>query len=134
MSSELDVRRVNFSPEADARLKRLKGRTGVTPNLLCRVGFCLSLEEQGVPSPLHYPSGPRDINRYTLTGPFDSLFVALLRQRLHEDGLTWEDSAVQFHAHMNRGVLLLGTRATDLPELMGVCSSTRAGQAGPESN
>ena len=115
----LDSRRVNFCPEADARLKRLKGLTGVTPNLLCRVGFCLSLEERAVPEVSHYPAGTRDINRYTLTGEYDDLFVALLRQRLHGDNLDWTEHAVdQFAAHMNRGVLLLAARAPDLADMM----------------
>ncbi len=116
----LDVRRVNFSPEADARLKRLKGQTGVTPNLLCRIGFCMSLEEPSPPNPHHYPTGQREINRYTLTGEYDDLFVALLRQRMHEQGLSWESAAAaQFASHMNRGVLLLAARCTRVADLIG---------------
>lgn len=120
----LDVRRVNFSPEADARLKRLKGQTGVTPNLLCRIGFCMSLEEVSAPDPAHYPPGPRDINRYTLTGEYDDLFVALLRQRVAEQDLDWETRAAeQFAAHMNRGVLLLAARTNSLVDLIGGSST-----------
>ena len=48
---KLTVHRVRFSKEADSRLKTLKTKTGITPNLLCRIGFCLSLEEPGIPSP-----------------------------------------------------------------------------------
>lgn len=121
----LSVRRVNFSKEADTRMKRLKGQTGVTPNLFCRIGFCMSLED---PTPVvasHHPPGPRDINRYTLTGDFDSVMVALLRQRLAEDGLDWDEHASeQFRLHMNRGVHLVAMRATSIHELMTAADNT----------
>ena len=114
----LNVRRVNFCPEADTRLKMLKGRTGVTPNLLCRVGFCMSLEEPSIPQEEHYPPGPREINRYTLMGEYDDILVALLRQRLAEDRLLWDGRASeQFAALMNRGVLLLAARVHALSDM-----------------
>ncbi len=117
--NQLSTRRVNFCPEADARLKRLKGLTGLTPNIICRVGFCLSLEEPAVPAPEHYPPGNRDINRYTLTGEFDDLMLALLTQRLSEDELNWEEHAEgQFAAHMNRGALLVSARVRSLGDLL----------------
>lgn len=118
MSRDLDARQVKFSPEADARLKRLKAKTGITPNLLCRVGFCMSLEEPGTPQSDQYPPGDRVINRYTLTGPYDALFVALLRQRMFEDGLGWDEASEQFRAHMNRGVLLLNARVGSTEDLL----------------
>ena len=114
----LDVRRVNFCPDADIRLKRLKGQTGVTPNLLCRVGFCMSLDEKSH-LPDQYPPGSRDINRETLLGDYDDLFVGLLKQRLYRDELNWDEHASeQFNAHMNRGVLLLDARVDSLAELL----------------
>jgi DNA sulfur modification protein DndE len=70
------------------RLRILKARTGLTPNLLCRLGFCLSLNDPTPPNPAQYPEdGPREINRYSLTGQWDRFFFALLRERLVRDGL-----------------------------------------------
>lgn len=37
---------MHFSEEASQKLGRMKGRTGLTPNVLARIGFCLSLENQ----------------------------------------------------------------------------------------
>ena len=111
---KLTVHRVRFSKEADSRLKTLKTKTGITPNLLCRIGFCLSLEEPGIPSPERYPDGPREINRYTPTGEFDEAFEALLLQRLVRDGIPVERLDEQFKAHMNRGVDLLSARVRNL--------------------
>lgn len=114
----LAVRRVRFSDDADARLKMLKSRTGVTPNLLCRIGFCMSLEEPGVPNPALYNEGVREINRETLTGEYDLAFEALLRQRLAEDDLDDSQIDEQFRAHMNRGVELASTRIRSLGDLV----------------
>lgn len=96
----------------DFRLRNLKARTGLTPNLLCRLGFCFSLDQPGVPDIALYEGGqPREFNRYTLTGQWDALFFALLRERLVTDGLDVErDLEAQFKAHISRGVYLLSQR------------------------
>ena len=114
----LETRRVRFSKEADNWLRVLKSRTGVTPNLLCRLGFCLSLEEPTLPDPLKYPEdSEREINRYTLLGEYESVFVALLRQRTAESTNPALSLDEQFRAHMNRGVILLAGRLRSLSEL-----------------
>lgn len=115
--SRLTIRRVRFDPDADTRLRFLKSKTGITPNLLCRIGFCLSLEEPGVPDPKRYQEVGREINRYTLTGQFDEAFEALLKQRMHEDGIDLIEIDDQFAAHMNRGVTVLGSRVRGLSDL-----------------
>ena len=84
---ELELKRLRFQkrPTIGSWCSR---PTGVTPNLLCRLGFCLSLEEPGVPSEDRYPEdSDHEINRYTLLGEYDALFVALLRQRLVRDSI-----------------------------------------------
>lgn len=108
---ELTLTRIPFSETADNQLRMLKARTGITPNILCRLGFCLSLEEQGLPAklPQDFTVG-REINRYTLLGRYDQLFVALLKTRLIEDGLSLAKVNQMFLAHINRGVDLLSAR------------------------
>ena len=100
----------------------LKARTGLTPNFLCRIGFCLSVGEPGIPNPYAYDEEGQEYNRYTLTGEWDPLFMALLKERLVEDGLNpTVDLLPQFKAHLNRGVLSLFNRAkslTDFYELL----------------
>ncbi len=68
--------------EVSNRLSILKGRTGLTPNILCRIGFTLSLNDPSLPNPDDYPpDSERVIARHTLTGPWDNLFVALIKER-----------------------------------------------------
>jgi len=117
--ADLQLKRLRFSKEADNWLRVLKARTGITPNLLCRIGFCMSLQEPGVPVEGRYPEdSEREINRYTLFGEYDTLFVALLRQRYARDGVIAAGTLEgQFRAHVHRGVLLLASRIKNLTEL-----------------
>lgn len=112
--------RLRVCQEASNRLIQLKGRTGLTPNILCRIGFCLSLNDPTVPNPADYPQdSEREIDRHTLTGPWDALFVALIKERCVEDGLSLDDEelATHFRAHVNRGVLLLYKRIRSIHDL-----------------
>jgi len=114
--SELTLQRIPFTVEADNRLRMLKVRTGITPNILCRIGFCLSLEEPGVPAvlPDTYTQG-REINRYTLLGKDDLIYVSLLLVWLRKVSLTKVDD--MFLAHINRGIELLAARAKSITDL-----------------
>ena len=111
--------RIYIGEDVDLRLRQLKGRTGLTPNLLCRLGFCLSLAELGIPDSHLYAEGQvREFNRYTLTGQWDIFFFALLRERLVQDGLNPEtDLEAYFKAHLSRGVLMLYQRMKSLEDL-----------------
>ena len=109
-------------------MRTMKMRTGITPNILARMGFALSLEEPGTPQdPFDSEESGRDINRGTLLGEHDAAYVALLRTWVAEtDWLKQNDllggcSAEEFNdlfvAHMNRGFELLSARMRDLPGL-----------------
>ena len=83
--NNMDLQRVPFTAQADNRLRMMKARTGITPNILCRIGFALSLEEPGQPTvPAPGEDLGREINRYTLLGPYDGAFIALLKAWVNE--------------------------------------------------
>jgi DNA sulfur modification protein DndE len=71
--------RCRVTKDASNRLRFLAGRTGLTPNLLCRMGSCLSLEEAKIPNPSEFAEEEREFNRYTLLSKYDVLYIALLR-------------------------------------------------------
>lgn len=117
----MKLNRLRVGKEVSDRLKHLRARTGLTPNILCRLGFCLSLNDPTVPNPDDFPQdSEREIDRHTLTGSWDLFFVALLKERVHRDGLELNDEvlAQQFHAHVNRGVLLLYKRVRNVGDLI----------------
>ena len=111
----MSFNRIRISKSAAIRLSMLKGRTGLTPNILCRIGLCLSLSEPSIPNPENYDEDGQEFNRYTLTGEWDKFFVALLKERLLRDGLDInKDLLSQFRAHLNRGATTLFDKVKDL--------------------
>jgi len=125
--------KIRLTKDASNRLRFLAGRTGLTPNLLCRMGFCLSLEEAKVPNPSEFAEEEREFNRYTLLGEYDALYIALLRQRLHQDGLETEDLEGYFRAHLNRGIALLQQRVRSVADIASLVPSNRSTSRRPSS-
>jgi|SRR5579862_1301460 len=111
--------KVYVSTETSQRLSMLSQRTGLKPNLSCRLGFCLSLEEAGVPTVEEFGGkSEREFNWSTLFGQWDMLFMALLKQRLFQDGLDPEaELEEQLILHLNRGVFLLFKRVRQLQDI-----------------
>lgn len=109
--------KIRLTKDSSNRLRFLAGKTGLTPNLLCRLAFCLSLSEPRVPNPDDYPEEDREFNRYTLLGEYDPLFVALLKQKCTEDAVGLNRLADYFRAHLNRGIGLLQQRVRNLNDL-----------------
>lgn len=104
MSSK-EFNRVQIGTKATNRLQMLKGQTGITPNYLCRIGLCYSLNEPRPPNPGEYNTDGQTFNRYTLLGEHDALYMALLKERmLQEEKDPEEDLYEEFVAHLNRGV------------------------------
>jgi DNA sulfur modification protein DndE len=93
----------------------LKGNTGITPNYLCRIGLCYSLNEPRAPTPDEYDNDGQTFNRYTLLGEHDALYMALLKERLIQEDKDPEDDLYdEFVAHLNRGVIRVHGNVTDI--------------------
>ena len=113
-----NMNKIYISEDTDRKLRTLKGRTGLTPNLLIRIGLTFSLEEDGIPDKTLYGDDQfREFNRYTLTGPWDLYFMALLKERLVEDELNQDLLENQFKAHIGRGVHLIYQRIKSLEDI-----------------
>ena len=118
--SMLKLQRIPFTIAADNRLRSLKGRTGITPNILCRIGFCLSLEEPGIPRIIDKDIQiGREINRYTLLGENDLVYISLLRTWVQTNDPESLKKTINdyFIAHMNRGVEILNARLKTLADV-----------------
>lgn len=118
--AELTLQRIPFTKDADTRMRMLKGRTGVTPNHFCRIGFCMSLDEPGLPeAPDRTAEQGREINRFTLLGEYDTAIVSLLKVWMRNNDLdaTTDNLNECFIAHMNRGIDLMASRIKTLVDL-----------------
>lgn len=132
--SDLTLTRVPFTEEADSRMRMLKGRTGVTPNLICRLGYCMSLEEAGIPRLIPNTSVfKREINRYTLLGEFDSLFVSLLKVWINKYGLEQNNIDDYMVAHMHRGIDLVYARMKSIADLSILIPKSNVGEKDNEA-
>lgn len=119
--------RITVDKRTADSLSILQQRTGVTPNLLCRVAMSLSLEAAGVPNPeLYGEDNAREFNRYTLLGDYDALALALVRERLAADDLPLEDETIeaQLRAHICRGTGMLYRRANSMAELAAIIAGS----------
>jgi len=116
--------RLQLARDVTYKLRNQKARTGLTPNLLCRLGFVLSLTEPQIPDPATYDQEGQELNRTTLLGEWDEAFEALLRQRIADDGLDLVDDFLpQLRAHMNRGAELICGRVRDIADLAALIPS-----------
>jgi len=62
-----------------------------------------------------------EFNRYTLTGEYDNLFLALLKERCVSDEISIKnDLKTQFIAHINRGALLLFNRLKSFSDIKSI--------------
>lgn len=118
------LNKIRLSRDATLRVRQLKSRTGLTPNVLCRLGICLSLEDESAPTPEHYDEHGMEFNRYTLTGELDTMLTALLQQWCHEHSMESDDSERDLlRAHLNRGVFMLHARVADVTDLLSLAAA-----------
>jgi DNA sulfur modification protein DndE len=123
---DLSLQRIPFSVSVDKKMRF--GGFGVTPNLLARLGYCLSLEEGVPPDPFESEGEGRVINRGTLLGENDAIYVALLRtwvgKYLPDESMDQERFNALFIAHMNRGFELIKSRMGSLSDLANLLGKT----------
>jgi DNA sulfur modification protein DndE len=116
--------KVRLSKDSTLRVRQLKGKTGLTPNVLCRIGLCVSLEDGAVPNPRQFDDGGMEFNRYTLTGDLDTELMALFRQWCVRNAVTSENEQRDlFRAHLNQGVIILHARVRGLADLLRMAHS-----------
>lgn len=113
----MKLTKIKLTREASNRIRYSAGKLGLTPNLLCRIGFCFSLAEPSVPNPDEFAEEEREFNRYTLLGQYDAFFIALLTERCRKDGVDMSRLGDYFRAHLNRGVMLFGQRVRSVADL-----------------
>ncbi len=70
--------RIRIDKQTSEQLKMIKGRTGVTPNILCRIAFIKSLAGGADYSESEIILDGLDFNLATLFGDCGSLYNALL--------------------------------------------------------
>lgn len=118
------IRRVIFTTDADVTLRMMKARTGLTPNILCRMALAISLQEPGKPRLVDSEEkSQREINRYTLLGEYEAAFISLAKIKFDQDGIAPERADDYFIAHLHRGVSLLANRVKSIGDVGALASA-----------
>jgi DNA sulfur modification protein DndE len=114
--------KLKISADATSKLRYLRQRTGLTPNLLCRMAIMVSLEEGplgGLPVPDEDGS---EFNAYTLTGEYSALIAALLRWVEEgpspETPLINDEMLARLRGHIHRGVGTLSVRTKSPADIL----------------
>lgn len=120
----MQLNRIHISEDSRNKLSILKGRTGLLPNVLSRIGLMLSLAEGSEPEIDVDSMDGSEFNRFTLMGEWDPLIVALLEERGATNEICKNNNALvkYLRAHLNRGVRLLYGRVKRLEDLVDLLS------------
>lgn len=87
-------------------LVSLQATTGLTWNILSRLALSLSLRDPSMPELVENKSGV-DIHRNAMTGEYDYVYKALIRQHAGRNVSDEEYFPDLFNAHLERGITLL---------------------------
>lgn len=114
--------KLRISADATSKLRSLRQRTGITPNLLCRIAIMSSLEEGPLGGAAIPDEDGSEFNAYTLTGDYGALIAALLRwvEDDHDGGMPLNNEALLslLRGHLHRGVGSLAVRAKSPADLL----------------
>lgn len=104
----MPIEHIHLSQQAKDQLVKIKRWTGIQNwNTLCRWGFCLSLNEPGIPPPAKIPADSSvEMSWKVFGGPYADIYLALLKERCRRDRLETTDEVLvtQFRLHLHRGI------------------------------
>jgi DNA sulfur modification protein DndE len=108
-------KRLRISHTATETLKLLKVRTGVTPNIICRMALLISLEKGAGGGQAEPEQSGSEFNAVTLFGEFSSLFDVLIIE-VHGP-LTTKEKICKLVSHIDDGLATL-RKSRNLLELV----------------
>lgn len=112
--------KLRISIDASGKLRSLRQRIGITPNLLCRYALMMSLEDGPIGNAPVPDEGGQEFNAYTLTGDQTQLFLATISYVEDASGrkkLTEERILELLRSHIHRGVGALAVRLKSAADL-----------------
>lgn len=114
----MGFKRIKLSENSTRKLQQFKSRTGLTPNIACRLSLGLSISENSIPSlELYTEETGQEINRHTLMGDYELELILLFVQWCNENNVPEAERSNYFLAHLNRGVELLTNRVKSLNDV-----------------
>lgn len=107
----MHISKFRVSIEATGRLRVLRQRAALTPNLLCRMAMAMSLEMGKIGSTPEIEEG-QEFNAYTLFGGDQPIYITLLRWVETEDGEEVDERELirRLRSHIDRGLSAISAR------------------------
>lgn len=107
----MHISKFRVSSEATSRLRALRRRASLTPNLFCRMAMAMSFE-MGKIGPATEVQEGQEFNAYTLFGGDQPIYTTLLRWVETEDGEEVDDRELihRLRAHIDRGLSAISVR------------------------
>lgn len=121
--------RLRMSLRSQNLMAQLKSRTGMTPNVTGRLAICMSLGDPSPPNPDEFDERGSEIYPSAMFGEHEEMFMALMLQRLGEDGLDPDAYLNRMvRAHFNRGTIALFARVHEIADIGRVVAEEREAQ------
>jgi DNA sulfur modification protein DndE len=115
--------KLRISADATSKLRSLRQRTGLTPNLLCRIALTTSLEEGPLgAAPIPDEEGS-EFNAYTLTGEYGALLRWVEEGPAPDTPLADGELLDRLRGHIHRGVGALSVRAKSPADILRLAPS-----------
>ena len=86
--------RIKLSTRSQQLLAGMKKKTGLTPNILARFAFCMSIKEKSIPNPDEFNQGGSELSPAVLFGEHEQMYHTLMINRLDNDKLDAEIRAI----------------------------------------
>lgn len=119
--------KLRISKDATSRLRSLKQKTHITPNLLCRYALMQSLEDGPLGEIPQPDQEGQEFNAYTLTGELTELLLALVRSVEEQGGrraLANDEVMARVRGHIHRGIGSLSVRVKSPADLLMLAHSS----------
>lgn len=121
--------KLRISTDASGKLRYLRQRMGITPNLLCRYALLMSLEDGPIGNTPIPDDDGQEFNAYTLTGDQTQLLLATIsyvEDPSDRKNLTEERILELLRSHIHRGVGALSVRLKSAADLFPVEDAAEA--------
>jgi DNA sulfur modification protein DndE len=114
----LGFRRIRLTEKATNRLRTFKNRTGLTPNIACRLALSFSMSQQNIPKPeLYVDRSGQIIDRYTFLGEHEDIILSLFILWCEENNIDSDNYYNYLMAHINRGAEQIANRVKTISDL-----------------
>ena len=115
--SQETISKLIISAQGTQKLRTLKGRTGLTPNILARIALMISLNERDQPVSRQYSVDGMEFNGYTLFGELEDLLLCLLKENNLLKATTEESMQDNVRGHIERGIEIIYPRIKSLADI-----------------